>query len=253
MTVLLAIEPMAVSKTGHYRRAALSSIMIVAAVVCDCRAGTDFYVRPAVQFTSLGSSARTSDAVHILRKTGFPASVTAGNYKASKNTVGAALGLGIIFGSDALYELGIELGATKFDGTYEIPELSHDFPPSSIYSDYFYPASTRKCTFSMRSMLATFRKKFGTQENFLRPYLECVGGLYDYKIKETERHPSLRSDPFDGKRDGGLIGAGMGASLRIFSHGDLTLGYRLTASVSSGDADFYKLAHSLTLGMALHF
>lgn len=226
------------------------------AITHDSFARPEFYVRPIAQYTWLPTAYRKSSAKHneIFDAYAGSGSVASRNYTASSDSLGGGLSTGIILGKERSAEIGVEAAITRFDGSYTTPEFNYypGPPPTTAYK----PATTQKCSFSVRTILASFRWNYGKNANVVRPFLGLAIGSIEYEITETERPPGFKNTPpFDGSMGNIALAAGGGVNFRLGRHADIEVGYRLLHSTFSlfNDDRFYQFAHVLQLKLGARF
>lgn len=228
------------------------AILALAVATIECAARPEFFIRPVVQYTSLTSGGRKSDAKHLEMLLAQPVmNYYSRDYRATKDNAGFGLSAGMSLGQERSYELCLEAVNTTFDGRYETPEYIGVYSASSEgpYTPVYQAASSQKCTFKLTSVMFKFRWKMGKRDSIIRPYLECAGGGYDYTLEEKGRPSGVRQSTFQG--DGGnlQVAAGGGIRVNLSRYVDLDIGYNFRSALLSGDDHFNRSAHVVTLGL----
>lgn len=232
------------------------SFVILLAIIPECIARPEFYVRPLAQYTNLPSSSRKTDLKHSEVLIANPGDrISSRDYTVTEDSFNAGISIGIILGQERSLEIGVEAAKAKYSGRYLTPEYSGNYysssssPPIPVYR----AASTQTCSFSVQTVLASFRRNFGKKTDMVRPYVSVAVGTINYDVTETERPSGFRDTPINGTNDSAIWGLGGGVNIKLGKHADIEVSYRLlsTRGTLFNNDDFYGTAHVLSLGLGV--
>ncbi len=216
----------------------------------------EYFVRPVAQYTWLPSNGTKSSLKHYESPT-YPG-VYSRNYKASSDSFSGGITAGIRLGQERCNEIGVEWTTARFDGKYTTPDYSGSDQPSlsSPPVPYYIASSTRKCSFSVKTVLFSYRRYFGLRADWVRPYLGVVAGALDYEVTVSDIPSGFKKTrPYNVSNVYAALGLGGGVDIRLGKYGSINAGYRfMHGEPEPFDSDsFYRSAHVFNLGLDLHY